>query len=194
MASWEPVDIDPTDHDEIGEEDDKWGDDLMKDLERRFNEQRQFSEKLETSSNEDFGDITFFEKNKLRKGMIELVVNQICDKITKVFNERRKRSGIQGGASIVEPIGDYDSFVPEDNGNLEFKYKGEKIYIGNINEGLNSLSKMIKKIGVNRLKSIGFMNITDEDIHPYRDRYKDARDKVIKLNENLNERSKTIKS
>ena len=33
----EPVDIDPTDRDEIGEEDDEWwGDDLMKDLDKRF--------------------------------------------------------------------------------------------------------------------------------------------------------------
>ena len=44
MASWEPVDIDPTDRDGIGEEDDKWGDDLMNNLERRFNELRQFNE------------------------------------------------------------------------------------------------------------------------------------------------------
>ena len=34
----ELVDIDPTDHEEMGEEDDEWGDDLMNDLERRFNE------------------------------------------------------------------------------------------------------------------------------------------------------------
>ena len=33
MASWGPVDID---HDEIIEEDDKWDDDLMNDLERRL--------------------------------------------------------------------------------------------------------------------------------------------------------------
>ena len=43
---------------------------------------------------------------------------------------------------------------------------------------------MIKKLGVNSLKSLGFMNITDEDIHSYRARYKDAREKVRKLNEN----------
>ena len=36
MASSEPVDIDPADRDEIGEEDNEWGDDLMTDLERRF--------------------------------------------------------------------------------------------------------------------------------------------------------------
>ena len=53
---------------------------------------------------------------------------------------------------------------------------------------------MIKKLGVNRLRLMGFRNITDEDIYPYRARYKDAREKVRKLNENLNKRSKAIES
>ena len=72
--------------------------------------------------------------------------------------------------------------------------KNEVIDLGNINEGLNSPSKKIRKLGVNRLKSMGFTNVIDEDTHPYRRKYKDAREKVIKLNENLNERSKEIKS
>ena len=41
---------------------------------------------------------------------------------------------------------------------------------------------------------MGFRNITDEDIHPYRSRYKDARVKVGKLCDDLNERSKAITS
>ena len=53
---------------------------------------------------------------------------------------------------------------------------------------------MIKKLGVNRLRLMGFINITYEDIYPYRARYKDAREKGRKLNENLNERLKAIKS
>ena len=36
------------------------------------------------------------------------------------------------------------------------------------------------------------MNITDEDIDPYRKRYKVVREKVKKLNKNLDERSKAI--
>ena len=32
MASWEPVDIDPTGRDEIGKEDDKWDDSKMNEL------------------------------------------------------------------------------------------------------------------------------------------------------------------
>ena len=38
MASWEPVVMD---REEIAVEDDKWDDDLMSDLERRFNQLRQ---------------------------------------------------------------------------------------------------------------------------------------------------------
>ena len=41
---------------------------------------------------------------------------------------------------------------------------------------------------------MGFTNITDEDVHHYRSRYKDAREMVRKLNDNLNERSKAIES
>ena len=52
---------------------------------------------------------------------------------------------------------------------------------------------MIQKLGVNRLRLMVFRNITDEDVNPYRIRYKDAREKIKKLNDNLNERSREIK-
>ena len=42
---------------------------------------------------------------------------------------------------------------------------------------------------------MGFMNITDEDIDPYRKRYKRRQEeKLKKLDENLGERSKAIES
>ena len=41
---------------------------------------------------------------------------------------------------------------------------------------------------------MGFTSITDEDTHPYRNRYKKAREDVMKLIENLDERSKAIES
>ena len=53
---------------------------------------------------------------------------------------------------------------------------------------------MAEKLDVDRLRSIGFRNITDEDIRPYRPRYGRTRAKVRKLNKNLDERSKKIKS
>ena len=86
MALWEPVDIDPTDRDEIEEDDDKWGDGLMDNLERRFDELRQSNAALETSSDKD---ITL-DRDKLKKDTIELVANQIYDKLTILFNNTRK--------------------------------------------------------------------------------------------------------
>ena len=41
---------------------------------------------------------------------------------------------------------------------------------------------------------MGFINITGEDINPYKLKYKKARKKLRKLDENLDERSKTIES
>ena len=88
------------------------------------------------------------EKRKVKEDMIELVVNQIYDKITKLFNEWRKRLGIKGSANKVEPIRHYDSFDIDDNGNLTFVRKNEVIGLGGIDEGLDSPSKLIKKSGV----------------------------------------------
>ena len=184
----EPVYIDPFDRDEIGEEDDKWDDDLTNDLERRFNELRQFNATLEDSADKELENIKL-EKNKLKKDTIELAANQIY-KMTKLFHDTRKRLGIKRGANVEEPIRNYDSLNLDDDGNLTFTYKNK---VGNINEGLMPPSK-IRELGVNRLELLGFKNITDEDIHPYRSRYKDAREKGRKLNDNLNRRSKEIES
>ena len=41
---------------------------------------------------------------------------------------------------------------------------------------------------------MGFVNITDEDVNPYKQKYKKARERVRILNEDLNERSKAIES
>ena len=59
---------------------------------------------------------------------------------------RRERLGIKGGAKIVEPIRNYDSFNLDDNGNLTFVRKDDVIHLGNINEGLISPSEMIEKL------------------------------------------------
>ena len=52
----------------------------------------------------------------------------------------------------------------------------------------------IRKLGVAKLRLIGFRDITYEDINPYKLKYKRAREDVMKLNENLDERSKAIES
>ena len=100
-----------------------------------------------------------------KKYTIKLVANQIYDKMTKLFNDTRKILGIKGGASIEQPIRNYDNFDLDDKGKLTFTYKNKVINFGNINEGLIPPSR-IREPGVKRLKLMGFTNITDGDIHP----------------------------
>ena len=174
MATWEPEGID---YDKIGDEDYKWDDDVIKDLEVRFNKLREFDETLNESTDEATVEMTEKVKDVLKKDTIELVANQIYDKLTIFFNNDRKRFGIQGGEPIKEPIREYQNFKLTKNGKLSYKYKKTVIDFGNINNTL-----------------MGFTSITDEDINPYRNKYKKARDDVMKLNENLDERSKAIES
>ena len=67
------------------------------------------------------------------------------------------------------------------------------IDFGNINNRLKAPWE-IRKLGVNKLRLMGFRNLTYEDINPYDRRSKRAREEVMKLNENLDERSKAIES
>ena len=67
------------------------------------------------------------------------------------------------------------------------------IDFGNINNRLKAPWE-IRKLGVNKLRLMGFRNLTYEDINPYDRRAKRAREDVMKLNENLDERSKAIES
>ena len=195
MASWEPdIDpFDPFDHDEIEEEDYKWNDDVMKDLELRFNKLREFNETLNESTDVDTIEITEESINALKHDTIELAANQIYDKLTIFFNNDRKRFGIHGGKPIIEPIREYQNFKLTKNGKLSYKYKRTVIDFGNINNRLKSPWE-IRRLGVAKLRSMGFRTITYEDINRYDRRYKKARDDVMKLNENLDERSKAIGS
>ena len=119
--------------------------------------------------------------------------NQIYDKLTISFNDTRKILGIQKGLPIAEPIRKYDNFDPEGDGELSYISKRTVIDLGNINERLKS-SWEICKLGVSKLRSMGFMNITDEHINLYRPKYKKAREKLIKLGDALNEKLKAIGS
>ena len=106
MASFEPVDID---YDKIGDEDYKWDDDVIKDLELRFNKLRGLDETLNESTDEDTIEMTEKTKNALKHDTIELVANQIYDRLTIFFNSDRKRFGIQGGKPIIDPIREYQN-------------------------------------------------------------------------------------
>ena len=62
MVSFEPVD---TDYDKIGDEDYKCDDDVIKDLELRFNKLREFDETLNESTDEDNIEMTIQSKDAL---------------------------------------------------------------------------------------------------------------------------------
>ena len=192
MATWEP-DIDPFDRGEIGEEDYKWDDNVIKDLELRFNKLREFNDSLNESTDLDTIEMTEKTINTLKRDTIELVANQIYDKLTIFFNNDRKRFGIQVGKPIINPIREYKNFKLTKNGKLSYKYKKTVIDFGNINDRLKSPWE-IRRLGVAKLRLMGFRNLTYEDINPYVPRYKRAREVVMKLNENLDERSKAIES
>ena len=190
MATSEPDEID---YDKIGDEDYKWDDDVIKDLELRFNKLRKFNETLNESTDEDTIEITDKAKNALKRDIIELVANQIYDKLTIFFNNDRKRFGIQGGKPIIDPIREYQNFKITKNGKLSYVYKKTVIDFGNINNRLKAPWE-IRRLGVAKLRLMGFRNLTYEDINPYDRRSKRAREEVMKLNENLDERSKAIES
>ena len=190
MDSFEPVDID---HDGLGEGYDKWDDDIVKDLELRFNKLREFDETLNESTDEDTIEKTDNAKNELKRDTIELVANQIYDRLTIFFNTNRKRFGIQGGKPIIEPVREYRNFKLTKYGKLSYVYKKTVIDFGNINDRLKAPWE-IRKLGVAKLRLMGFRNLTYEDINPYDRRSKRVREEVMKINENLDERSKAIES
>ena len=190
MVSFEPVD---TDYDKIRDEDYKWDDDVIKDLELRFNKLREYDETLNESTDEDTIEMMEKTKDALKRGTIELAANQIYDRLTIFVNNDRKRFGIQGGQPIIDPIREYRHFKLTKNGKLSYVYKKTVIDFGNINNRLKAPWE-IRKLGVAKLKLIGFRDIMYEDINPYDRRFKRVREDVMKLNENLDERSKAIES
>ena len=147
MVSFEPVD---TDYDKIGDEDYQWDDDVIKDLELRFNKLREFDETLNESTDEDTIEMTEKTKNALKRDTIELVANQIYDRLTIFFNNDRKRFGIQGGKPIIDPIREYRNFKLMKNGKLSYVYKKTVIDFGNINNRLKAhLGKFVNWVSLN---------------------------------------------
>ena len=135
MVSFEPVDMN---YDKIGDEDYKWDDDVIKDLEVRFNKLREYDETLNESTDEDTIEMTIKNKDVLKHDNIELAENQIYDRLTIFFNNDRKRFGIQGGQPITEPIREYRNFKLTKNGKLSYVYKKTVIDFGNINDKLKA--------------------------------------------------------
>ena len=79
-----------------------------------------------------------------------------------LFNNTRKKFGIQKGRPIA-PIRTYDNFKLADDGALAYIYKKTVIDLGNINERIKPASA-ICKLGVTKLRLMGFTDITDEDV------------------------------
>ena len=88
---------------------------------------------------------------------------------------------------------EYRNFKLTKNGKLSYVYKRMVIDLGNIDNRLKTPWE-IRKLGVSKLRLMGFRDITYEDINPHVPRYKRAREEAMKLNENLDERSKAIES
>ena len=165
----------------------------MKDLESRFEKLRQDIRNLNESRDEATREEVSTFVDATSHDAEELVADQIYDKLTILLNNTRKKLDIQKGRPI-DPIRNYYNFKLADDGTLSYVYRRTAIDLGNINERLIPPSE-IRKLGVNKLKLMGFTNITDEDINPYKSKYKRRREEELrKLDENLNERSKAIES
>ena len=184
MATCYPEGIDIADCDGLGDEDDSWNEYAINELQNRYEELKQFNIKYNKSRDEDAREEALNLAEVTRQDIEELVANQIYDKLTIIFNKARERLGINNGTPIEEPTIKYDSFKLADDGSLTFKYKRTVIDLGNINKRIK-LPSELRRLNVAKLKVMGFTDITDEDTHLYRAKYLVARDKVKKLNENL---------
>ena len=183
------------DRDGIGGEDVEctWDDDVIKDLESRFERLRQDIRNLNEGRDEATREEVLTFVGVTRHDAEELIADQIYDKLTILLNNTRKKFGIQKGRAI-DPIRRYDSFKLADDGTLTYVHKRMVIDLGNINERLIPPWEY-RKLGLNKLNMMGFLGITDEDINPYKPKYKRRQEeKLKKLDKNLDERSKAIES
>ena len=80
------VDLDGT-----GDEEYEWDDDVMNDLEGRFERLRQFNKKFNESRDKDTREETSIFIDSTRHDIEELIAYQIYDKLTILFNNTRKK-------------------------------------------------------------------------------------------------------
>ena len=104
MATWEPIDITHFDCDDIEDVYGGWGDDFKNNLEVRFNKLTKFNETFNESTNENDIEITEKATDAFKRGTIELVANQVSDRLTISFDNTRERLGIHNGEPIAKPI------------------------------------------------------------------------------------------
>ena len=130
------------DRDEIADEDVKWDDDVMKDLESRFEELRQYNRKFNESRDEATREDVSIFIDATRHDIEELVANEMYYKLTILFNNTREKFGIQKGRPI-DPLRKYDNVKLSDDGELTYVYKRTVIDLGNINERLKAPWKYV---------------------------------------------------
>ena len=107
-----------------------------------MNKLREFDETLNENIDEGTIETTEKAKNELKRDTIELVANQIYDRLTIFFNNYRKDlEYIEGGKHITEPIREYRNFKLTKNGKLSYVYKKTVIDFGNINNRQRHLGK-----------------------------------------------------
>ena len=122
MASWKPVDVSQFDRDDIEDLHYEWDDAFKSNLEMRYNKLREPDGTLNESTDEDNIEMTDKAEDRFKLGTIELIANRICDRLTLLFNNVRKRLGINNGEPIVEPIANYDRFKLADDRELTYVY------------------------------------------------------------------------
>ena len=104
MATWEPEGIDIADRDRLGDEDNSWDEYVVNDLQKRYEELRQFNIKYNKIRDKATREETSVFIDLTRNDIEELVANQIYDKLTTMFNKARERLGINNdGTPIEEP-------------------------------------------------------------------------------------------
>ena len=139
-----------------------WCLELTDALESRFEELRQYDRNFNESGDEATREDTSIFIDATRHDIEELFANEIYHKLTILLNNTRKKFGIQKGRPI-DPSRKYDNCKLPDDEDLTFVYKRTVIDLGNINERLKAPWE-IPKLCVAKLRSMGFTNITDEDI------------------------------
>ena len=90
MATWEPIDITHFDRDDMEDVRSEWDNDFKNNLEERYNRLRKFNETLNESTDENTIEMTEKAEDRFKCGTIELIANQIYDRLTISFDNTRK--------------------------------------------------------------------------------------------------------